>query len=327
MVQICDYSSLIFAGNITVLLILALATDYWEYRSFDKDKVIQEVSEMNDTFILEPTDTKSYFQIRYICSRKADSGQRLGLTLSESLYHPPIFVKIYRESVNITSDPPKTPGGSLPYVQYEMEIFLQYGNLFRDCDDLESDVMFRIGLQKKRKNKCVYFHLTADKSDVYRYAPALHHLEGAACACALLCIVAMVIGLLLGGYGLFSYNSCLKSFQMASCLSLTAGYLLTLGIALFHGKCSILKKIEILPGIDLPLKRVLNDSRIYSYGWSFSLAWICVFFCYTSSYVWLCKSQGSRRIRIAARNKRQTDQKNVGKRGYTQCLHKDTTAL
>lgn len=46
-------------------------------------------------------------------------------------------------------------------------------------------------------------------------------LERAACAFALLCMISMVVGLVLGGYGLLGKN--LKMFVWASICSLTAG--------------------------------------------------------------------------------------------------------
>ena len=70
-----------------------------------------------------------------------------------------------------------------------------------------------------------------------------------------------------------------------------SGMLLTLSIALFHGKCHILRKSELLGGYLIPYKKVINESRTYSFGWSFVLAWICVFLCFTSSFVWLYKAQ------------------------------------
>ena len=81
-------------------------------------------------------------------------------------------------------------------------------------------------------------------------------------------------------------------------LDFISGFFLTLSIALFHGKCYILRKMPLLPNQDIPFKEILEESRVYSYGWSFSLAWICVFFCYTSSFVWLTKSQGPTRLVI-----------------------------
>lgn len=72
-----------------------------------------------------------------------------------------------------------------------------------------------------------------------------------------------------------------------------AGFFLTIGIALFHGKCHILRKMEFFPGHNVPYKNILQRYRIYAYGWSFVLAWICVFFSYTSAYVWLSKAQRS----------------------------------
>jgi hypothetical protein len=70
-----------------------------------------------------------------------------------------------------------------------------------------------------------------------------------------------------------------------------SGFFLTIGIALFHGKCHILRKMEFFPGHNIPYKNILHRYKVYTYGWSFVLAWICVFFCYIAAYVWLSKAQ------------------------------------
>ncbi len=33
--RICQYSTIIFAGNVVVLIIVSITTDYWEFRGFD----------------------------------------------------------------------------------------------------------------------------------------------------------------------------------------------------------------------------------------------------------------------------------------------------
>ena len=83
---------------------------------------------------------------------------------------------------------------------------------------------------------------------------------------------------------------------------LFSGVLLTLSIALFHGKCHILRRTEVLAGFLIPHKKIINDSRTYSFGWSFVLAWMCVFLCFISSFVWLYKAQDPRTSRTPGSN-------------------------
>ena len=61
--QICDYSSLIFALNTTVLLIVALTTDYWEYRGLDMNRIKPKLLELRDVTLFVPFDTTSYLQV------------------------------------------------------------------------------------------------------------------------------------------------------------------------------------------------------------------------------------------------------------------------
>ncbi|XP_053388592.1 uncharacterized protein LOC128551700, partial [Mercenaria mercenaria] len=201
--KICDYSSLIFTGNTTVLLILALTTDYWEYRTFDKNKIIEMVNDSTGTQIVLPFDTDSYFQIKILPNLTiATSLSRFSLMKSESHYHAPLFfIRRYFQGPEMN-----TSEQNFILEELELDLFEQYGNLFRDCDSLE-------------------------------------------------------------------------------------GFFLTIGIALFHGKCHILRKMEFFPGHNIPYKNILHRYKVYTYGWSFVLAWICVFFCYIAAYVWLSKAQ------------------------------------
>ena len=132
MVQICDYSSLIFAGNTTVLLVLSLTTDYWEYRSFDQEKVTKHVKISKDAKLVTPYDTESYFQLRTVQKEIVDSHEFEEKELL--LYHPPLFVrKRFIGAQNRSGHMRKY----MRNVLHEMTLFLQYGNLFRDCDELE----------------------------------------------------------------------------------------------------------------------------------------------------------------------------------------------
>ena len=46
-----------------------------------------------------------------------------------------------------------------------------------------------------------------------------------------------------------------------------------------------------MQGLKVPFKAFIDEGRIYSYGWSFVLAWICVVLCFVSAWTWLHKSQ------------------------------------
>ena len=55
--RICQYSTIIFAGNVAVLIIVSVATDYWEYRGFklrDIEKEIGRVKKVHKTAIEFP---------------------------------------------------------------------------------------------------------------------------------------------------------------------------------------------------------------------------------------------------------------------------------
>ena len=94
-----------------------------------------------------------------------------------------------------------------------------------------------------------------------------------------------------------TYNSVHVSFT---------GMSLTISIALFHGKCYLLRRREFMAGLDIPFKKIINDARIHYYGWSFVLAWICVVLCFSGAWGWLHKAQDlhSRRFSRSRRRMR-----------------------
>lgn len=132
--KICDYSSLIFAGNTTVLLIVSLATDYWEYRTFDKTKILETISQSINTEIVLPFDTDSYFQIKISSNSTTDLTEYANISSYEEYYHAPLFF-IRRSYKHL--EPNATMMTAEVVFEFELDLFEQYGNLFRDCDALE----------------------------------------------------------------------------------------------------------------------------------------------------------------------------------------------
>lgn len=150
MVQICNYSSLIFAGNVTVLLIVSMTTDYWEYRGFNSTMLNISLFGANNTELMRPADTNSYMELWY---KRKFVYNTMARYHNETLYEPPIFARNFfhkhgQGKTNNTT--PKLPG--LNYmrsgnIHEHMKagvviLFQQYGNLFRDCDALEGKLLF-----------------------------------------------------------------------------------------------------------------------------------------------------------------------------------------
>jgi hypothetical protein len=136
--KICDYSSLIFTGNTCVLLILALTTDYWEYRTFDRKKILQMIQELKWTTVFLPFDTDSYFQINLLPNVTGKySPARFSQVKTEAFYHAPLFLvrRYFQLPGNNTNM--LTTNNKVEFEEYELDMFEQYGNLFRDCDSLE----------------------------------------------------------------------------------------------------------------------------------------------------------------------------------------------
>lgn len=136
--QICNYSSLIFAGNVTVLLMVSMTTDYWEYRSFNQTMLKQHLHKANQTEFDEPVDTNSYLSLWY--KRKLLPTHK-DLVKKEILYQPPILVENYFSvSQNISHGTKHSADIHSDMLAGMVVLFKQYGNLFRDCDALEGNV-------------------------------------------------------------------------------------------------------------------------------------------------------------------------------------------
>ncbi|CAH1795517.1 unnamed protein product [Owenia fusiformis] len=311
--RLCQYSTIIFAGNITVLLIVAISTDYWEHRYFDFSIINETVSKQrqikadNKTMLLQPRDTRSYFYINY--SRVRLHHPTTGLE-NGSTYEPPA----YMTKVVVDCDAPTTEAPQVvfpirtthatilngtnvtaPEPQWRNEtgsiyFFSQYGNLFRDCDDLEGAVRIRLGLTATRVERCFSFITGSEINDrAHQNIPALVHLERSAFAFAVMCMMCFIISFIAGAYGLIiRHNFAMIVGSFAASLS---GICLTIAIALFHGKCHLLHRREFMEGNYSPIKQKIESARTYHYGWSFVLAWICVVLCFVNSWVWLQKSQ------------------------------------
>lgn len=133
MVSVCDYSSLIFAGNLTVLMILSLTTDYWEYRTFDRDKILKHMKTIHSVKVVVPRDTESYIQL---WTEEVEIALLTDVHVPEQLlYHPPLFVRTVFATVRNAS----SSEAWLFQIRHEITLFLQHGNLFRDCDELEGN--------------------------------------------------------------------------------------------------------------------------------------------------------------------------------------------
>lgn len=141
MVKICNYSSLIFAGNVTVLLIVSMTTDYWEYRGFNSTLLNLTLFHTKSVEIMLPPDTKSYVLLWYKRKNVHTVNDKHGLALQkETLYEPPIYVKNYFRSDIVNDNDNENMQSAMISSNLEagmIVLFQEYGNLFRDCDALE----------------------------------------------------------------------------------------------------------------------------------------------------------------------------------------------
>ncbi|XP_064621855.1 uncharacterized protein LOC135484382 [Lineus longissimus] len=286
--RICQYSVIILVGNLVVLQIVAIATDYWEYRSFNIQEILPKLKKSNLTKIHDPIDTSSYISIYYLHddhAKVANVGKYIG---NNSDYQPPAYIRRFFQPRIVTTN--TSTEVRLKEVIDLVVLFEQYGNLFRDCDNLEAGVRRRLGIADMRHARCHHFIANSRNGDyVATELPVIIHLERTAFALSVLSICSIVSSLIAGMYG--SVGKDKRAMIGASSTALASGISLTTSIALFHVKCHLLKRREFMEGKTVPFKRIIDGARVYSYGWSFVLAWICVVLCFVSAWTWLHKAQ------------------------------------
>lgn len=129
MVNLCDYSTVIYAGNVSVLLVIAICTNYWSYREFYNGKIEELIKSSNQTQLEKPYDTSTYLLIRKTFHDRSAYSTRLpSLTERISIYQPPIIIyKLFEPFLNTTR-----------LIELDIVVFSHYGNLYKDCDNLES---------------------------------------------------------------------------------------------------------------------------------------------------------------------------------------------
>lgn len=157
--RICQYSTIIFAGNVSVLLIVAISTDYWEYRGFKTEELIPKLKKMHTRLkLFFPKDTNSYFVVKYywdpppvktsiFATTPIPKKEEIVANYTLVYYQPPVvlmkkieefieteFSQQFDGKNNITVG---TPVRKKRSVEDSLVLYVQYTNLFRECDILE----------------------------------------------------------------------------------------------------------------------------------------------------------------------------------------------
>ena len=156
--RVCQYSTIIFAGNVSVLLLVSVMTDYWEYRGFKEDYIISNLPRFNGTEITYLEHTNTCFILHHKWYNKTHPRLKIprdNLTRVTYFQPPAILHKYFyfNETVEHRYDVTAAVGAGgatglhnvsravnvtrkMPYDDY-LVLYREYGNLFRNCDDLE----------------------------------------------------------------------------------------------------------------------------------------------------------------------------------------------
>ncbi|XP_041364276.1 uncharacterized protein LOC121379691 [Gigantopelta aegis] len=256
-----DQLSIIDApGNITVLLIVSILTDHWIYKGFKVENLKAELRRLRGVTISVPLDTKSYVEIVFLTEESRRDDLKLGDVIVH--YLPPLYIDIWTNG--------STDAGDAQVVTHVV-LFQQYGNIYRECDDLEDGVRMQLGMKAIRPEKCTKFLL----SPLYSTTVAVLGDEAVLCKYCSVCVCVW----------------CVCVCANANYITFVLGITLITTIALFNGKCHLQRRQEPLSEFNIPYKEILIRHRTYSYNWSFVLAWICVALTFCSSFAWLYKAQ------------------------------------
>ena len=137
--NICQYSTIILSGNLTVLLIVSVTTDYWEYRSFNRTALLKTLLSLKNARVIQPRDTKSYVSLDYLLAfRSNEAFDKANLT-RRLHYEPPVYAKLSSFRKTVSNCSVVDVDSTEPECQARLFLvfFEQYGNLYRDCDSLE----------------------------------------------------------------------------------------------------------------------------------------------------------------------------------------------
>ena len=147
--RVCQYSTIIFAGNVSVLLLVSIMTDYWEYRCFKEEDIIKNLPPANGTVVTHLKHTNTCFILHHKWYNRTRPNLRIprDQLLSDTYFQPPAILHkwyYYETKVerrydvigqhNVSRDVNVTR--RMPYDDY-LILYREYGNLFRNCDDLE----------------------------------------------------------------------------------------------------------------------------------------------------------------------------------------------
>ena len=145
--RICQYSTIIFAGNMSVLLFVSIITDYWEYRGFDVDFLLAQIPNTNMTKVYSSSTSNTYFRLR---QNYKSGGARASELMTSEYYQPPALVTKEYYFTNASFERIIFNGtDNVTEVYWELKrvafrdsvvLFVEYGNLFRNCDDLEGNL-------------------------------------------------------------------------------------------------------------------------------------------------------------------------------------------
>ena len=132
-----------------VLLIVSVITDYWEYRGFELEKIMASIEPTNRTALTDPEDTDSYIKIDYYWDLRARTQplpvgcQKTTHYQSPALVYKYFYLETYSANRtyydgcdNVTEQVTVT---RVHRWQDIIVLYVQYGNLFRECDSLEGE--------------------------------------------------------------------------------------------------------------------------------------------------------------------------------------------
>ena len=144
--RICQYSTIIFAGNVSILLLVSVSTDYWQYRGVSREHLLRHLPPQNGTEVSWLRHTNTCILLRHKWYNRTHPHLRIAREHLDvdTYYQPPVLLnKSFFFNVTVQS---KTDtdlnittlvnvSRRQPYEDV-LVLYTEYGNLMRNCDDL-----------------------------------------------------------------------------------------------------------------------------------------------------------------------------------------------
>uniref|UniRef100_A0A914W0L3 Uncharacterized protein n=1 Tax=Plectus sambesii TaxID=2011161 RepID=A0A914W0L3_9BILA len=268
-------TNIILLLNAFVMFIVSFATDYWMYRGHDLDSLVPQLRSMGCN-VSGWDGTFAWQKVVIVECRLA--------ALSNAAYEHAAFEgsKVDEQRV----------------VAHEY-LFSEYGNLYRECNDLLDGERLRLStLDLLYRPSCHYYVTSGGRWHSFRDSALVRGTEEVNLVLGCMAMATLFAGVVLG---IYAYITRSLNSVLATGVSLCATVVLYLGAVI-----GFLVKLQLVnrnseseeSSIENPtsshVERLVKEYRVTELSWSFVAAIICLMLTATAAYLYLASSKAIR---------------------------------